>query len=290
MSNGKITCETLKKIRKEIADANGIPYTPVDCTHKRNCKGTCPACEAEMRYLERELTKRRGKRQLQIVGVVKESVADTYSNIARNAAAITMSAVIGCTAFAPVDATAQESAEVTVSDFMQMVRISGVVIDGFSTEDILLPFANVRISGTSILTSTDLDGEFSIDVPIGKSIEFSYPGFYSINLIIDKKNYKRLMAYQRLAIVLEPQPLDGLIVEKEKCSPWYKSVNLPKRIVNKIKSRRHVRRVREEEKEWVKIERKTTEEIWKKIKEKYIIVSGSPVSDIDIKLSSVVEE
>ena len=29
-----------------------------ECTHKGDCAGTCPKCEAEVRYLERELEKR----------------------------------------------------------------------------------------------------------------------------------------------------------------------------------------------------------------------------------------
>ena len=60
MTNGRHTCNTLKGIRKQIADANEIKYEPIDCTHEGECAGTCPACEAEVRYLESELIKRKG--------------------------------------------------------------------------------------------------------------------------------------------------------------------------------------------------------------------------------------
>lgn len=60
MTNGRHTCNTLKAIRKQIADANEIKYEPIDCTHEGECAGTCPACEAEVRYLESELIKRKG--------------------------------------------------------------------------------------------------------------------------------------------------------------------------------------------------------------------------------------
>ena len=71
--NGKVTCEALKKVRKQIADANGIPYEPAVCTHNGNCPGTCPACEAEVRYIERELAARKRKEgHLNIVGVAKD--------------------------------------------------------------------------------------------------------------------------------------------------------------------------------------------------------------------------
>ena len=59
MYQGKSTCETLKSIRKQIADANDIPYEPVVCTHQGDCMGTCPACESEMRYIENQLNIRK---------------------------------------------------------------------------------------------------------------------------------------------------------------------------------------------------------------------------------------
>ena len=58
MKQGRHTCNTLKAIRKQIAEANEIKYEPVECTHEGDCAGTCPACEAEVRYLEGELSKR----------------------------------------------------------------------------------------------------------------------------------------------------------------------------------------------------------------------------------------
>ena len=60
MTRGRHTCNTLKAIRKQIADANEIEYESQECTHKGECAGTCPACEAEVRYLESELIKRKG--------------------------------------------------------------------------------------------------------------------------------------------------------------------------------------------------------------------------------------
>lgn len=59
MRRGRKICDTLKEIRRRIADANDIDYTPNECHHEGECAGTCPACEGEMRYLEDELTKRR---------------------------------------------------------------------------------------------------------------------------------------------------------------------------------------------------------------------------------------
>lgn len=49
----------LKSVRKAIADANGIRFEPAECGFEGECRGTCPACEAELRYIERELSLRR---------------------------------------------------------------------------------------------------------------------------------------------------------------------------------------------------------------------------------------
>ena len=58
MKHGKHICEQLKAIRLGIARANGIKYVPRECHHEGDCSGTCPACESEMRYLEREIARR----------------------------------------------------------------------------------------------------------------------------------------------------------------------------------------------------------------------------------------
>ena len=59
MTRGKSICNVLKTIRKQIAKANEIKYEPRECHHKGECRGTCPACEAEVRYIEQQLVIRR---------------------------------------------------------------------------------------------------------------------------------------------------------------------------------------------------------------------------------------
>ena len=56
---GKSKCKILKQIRQKIADENDIPYVTSECSYKGECKGTCPKCEAELRYLEQELDRKR---------------------------------------------------------------------------------------------------------------------------------------------------------------------------------------------------------------------------------------
>lgn len=70
MTRGKSICEYLKSIRKQIAKANGIDYSPIQCTHKGDCAGTCPACEQEREYLEHQLsTKQKMGAPIKIIGL-----------------------------------------------------------------------------------------------------------------------------------------------------------------------------------------------------------------------------
>jgi len=61
MAKGKAKCRALKEIRRRIAEANDIDISLVtsECSHKGDCKGTCPKCESELRRLEEELAKRK---------------------------------------------------------------------------------------------------------------------------------------------------------------------------------------------------------------------------------------
>ena len=56
MSRGKRICAELKQIRRNIAEENGIPLEIPECSYQGECRGTCPRCEAEVRYLEQQLT------------------------------------------------------------------------------------------------------------------------------------------------------------------------------------------------------------------------------------------
>ena len=56
--NGKSKCKILKDIRRRIAEENNIDFITSECKFQGECSGTCPKCEAEVRYLEAELSKR----------------------------------------------------------------------------------------------------------------------------------------------------------------------------------------------------------------------------------------
>ena len=77
MTRGKLICETLREVRRRIAEANEIRYAPHECTHEGECLGTCPACEAEVRQLERQLQARRRLGRAVIVAGISASLIPT---------------------------------------------------------------------------------------------------------------------------------------------------------------------------------------------------------------------
>lgn len=73
---GKDKCKILKEIRAEIARANDIAWVTEQCTHKGECRGTCPKCESEVRALERALTRRQALgKKVAVVGLSAGMIA-----------------------------------------------------------------------------------------------------------------------------------------------------------------------------------------------------------------------
>ncbi len=67
---GKHTCKILKDIRRRIAEENDINLVIEECEYKGDCLGTCPRCEAEVRYLEEQLKKRQSSgKPLKVAGI-----------------------------------------------------------------------------------------------------------------------------------------------------------------------------------------------------------------------------
>ena len=58
LMSGKKKCRILKEIRQKIADENDIPFVTHECRYQGKCSGTCPRCESELAYLEKQLAAR----------------------------------------------------------------------------------------------------------------------------------------------------------------------------------------------------------------------------------------
>ena len=82
MAKGKRTCKILKEIRKQIAADNDIELVIEECTYNGDCLGTCPRCEAEVRYLERELEKRQRMGKVAVIAGLSLGTMLTASSCA----------------------------------------------------------------------------------------------------------------------------------------------------------------------------------------------------------------
>ena len=173
MAKGKSTCKLLKDIRQQIADANGISYQPKECHHKGDCAGTCPACEAEIRYLERELKARKGNGFGMKVAGIAAGICATVMPMTAAAQAVKSDS----TANPPVQTT--KKAPIKVVDLSDScaspVIVRGMVIDEENKEPVI--GAGVFIDGTNKGIATDIDGQFALKVPSDTSLVISYIGY-----------------------------------------------------------------------------------------------------------------
>ena len=175
MAKGKSTCKLLKSIRQQIADANGISYQPKECQHKGDCAGTCPACEEEIRYLERELKARKGNGFGMKVAGIAAGICATVMPMTAAAQAVKSDS----TANPPVQTT--KKAPIKVVDLSDScaspVIVRGMVIDEENKEPVI--GAAVFIDGTNKGIATDIDGQFALKVPSDTSLVISSIGYYS---------------------------------------------------------------------------------------------------------------
>ena len=173
MTKGKSTCKLLKSIRQQIADANGISYQPKECHHKGDCTGTCPACEEEIRYLERELKARKGNGFGMKVAGIAAGICATVMPMTAAAQAVKSDS----TANPPVQTT--KKAPIKVVDLSDScaspVIVRGMVIDEENKEPVI--GAAVFIDGTNKGIATDIDGQFALKVPSDTSLVISYIGY-----------------------------------------------------------------------------------------------------------------
>ena len=202
MVKGKSTCKLLKDIRQQIADANGISYQPKECHHKGDCAGTCPACEEEIRYLERELKARKGNGFGMKVAGIAAGICATVMPMTAAAQAVKSDS----TANPPVQTT--KKAPIKVVDLSDScaspVIVRGMVIDAENKEPVM--GAAVFIDGTRKGIATDIDGQFALKVPSDTSLVISSIGYYS-----KKVRVSSLLSSDNNVIMLEKHAMTGLV-------------------------------------------------------------------------------
>ena len=202
MTKGRSTCKLLKSIRQQIADANGISYQPKECHHKGDCTGTCPACEAEIRYLERELKARKGNGFGMKVAGIAAGICATVMPMTAAAQAVKSDS----TANPPVQTT--KKAPIKVVDLSDScaspVIVRGMVIDEENKEPVI--GAAVFIDGTNKGIATDIDGQFALKVPSDTSLVISSIGYNT-----KKVRVGSLLSSDNNVIMLEKDAMTGLV-------------------------------------------------------------------------------
>ena len=202
MTKGRTTCKLLKDIRQQIADANGISYRPKECQHKGDCAGTCPACEAEIRYLERELKARKGNGFGMKVAGIAAGICATVMPMTAAAQAVKPDSP----ANRPVQTT--KKAPIKVVDLSDScaspVVVRGMIID--SEDNKPLVGASILIDGTTKETVTDVDGQFALKVPSDTSLVISYIGYKK-----QKVRVNSLLSSDNNVIMLEKDAMTGLV-------------------------------------------------------------------------------
>ena len=215
MGTGKEVCLILKGIRQKIADANGISYQPKECHHKGDCAGTCPACEAEIRYLEHELKARKGNGFGMKVAGIAAGICATVMPMTAAAQGVKPDS----TANRPVHTAKKGDVKVVdLSDSCASpVVVRGMVIDAEDKEPVI--GASVVIDGTNKGVATNVDGQFALKLPPDTSLVISYIGCK------DKKvHVSSLLHSDDNVIVLEADDLSGIAEEIVIVSPNYDDV------------------------------------------------------------------
>ena len=202
MAKGKSTCKLLKSIRQQIADANGISYQPKECHHKGDCAGTCPACEEEIRYLERELKARKGNGFGMKVAGLAAGICATVMPMTAAAQAVKPDSTANC----PVHTAKKGDVKVVdLSDSCASpVVVRGMVID--SEDNKPLVGASILIDGTTKETVTNVDGQFALKVPSDTSLVIS-----SIEYNSKKVRVSSLLRSDNNVIMLKKLVLRGAI-------------------------------------------------------------------------------
>ena len=209
MNRGKDICNELKALRRRIAEENGIPLETEECTYRGECCGTCPRCDAEVRYLEDALSRRLRMGKAAVVAGVALGLAVSTGVKAQNV-----------TDTAALKPTAKE-----ISDTVGKIRITGVVKNTKTNEP--EPFVNVMFKKNGEMVAgaaTDFEGIFTIWAPckdLGEcEVEVSAVGFKKVRIPIniDKKN-KDNVEMGELFLEYSHLQLGGVVVTKSSRTP-----------------------------------------------------------------------
>ena len=215
MAKGKSTCKLLKDIRQQIADANGISYQPKECHHKGDCAGTCPACEEEIRYLERELKARKGNGFGMKVAGIAAGICATVMPMTAAAQGVKPES----TANRPVNTAKKGDVKVVhLSDSCASpVVVRGMVVGSDDKEPLIGAF--ILIEGTTKGVATNIDGLFALKLPPDTSLVVSFIGYKQKTVSVSS-----LLRSDNNVIVLEAYDASVIVGGIGSVSPNYDDV------------------------------------------------------------------
>ena len=178
MKRGKETCRILKDIRRQIAETNDIEFITSECRYQGDCLGTCPKCEAEVQYLEQQLSAR-------------HAAGKTIALASISAGLIALSSCSSCsvqnnnndkhlrlTGSVPCTIDSANTETLVINSLYTDNNADSVTVSG----NVKTKSDNKNIEGAEILakssdnkteTKTDKNGNFSIKVKKGSEIIIS---------------------------------------------------------------------------------------------------------------------
>lgn len=174
MARGKQTCKILKEIRRQIAEANGIEFATSECRFKGDCLGTCPKCEAEVRYLEQ---------QLRVRSLAGKAVA------LAGISAASLAMLMPMTSEAQTPTEHQDFLKGSIPVMADTITVRGIVLSGDTLQDGSIskePLIGATISNKRLASGTyaDLDGHFELTACVGDTLKVEYVGYEPQTIIV----------------------------------------------------------------------------------------------------------
>lgn len=174
MARGKQTCKILKEIRRQIAEANDIEFVTSECRYKGDCLGTCPKCEAEVRYLEQQLRARSlAGKAVALAGISAASIA----------------MLMPMTSDAQTVQEPQTLLKESIPVIADTITVRGIVLSGDTLSDGTIskePLIGATISNrrTALGAISDLDGHFGLPACVGDTLKVEYVGYEPQTIVV----------------------------------------------------------------------------------------------------------
>lgn len=134
MRRGEKICHQLKAVRRQIADENGIELHQPECTYEGECRGTCPRCEYELRFLEKELSRRQSLGKAVTVAGLTLGLASCGGN-GTASSSTTSNSADGEYEIIQTGLVEEEDDEREVPNTSDTLELEGIAISNISDED-----------------------------------------------------------------------------------------------------------------------------------------------------------